>query len=160
MLTGRLKVLAQAVYSPPAPAKVKLRQLQVAWLRNLQINLRTVDCGDGISSPFDDGGFVGAHKAIGKRFGEGLLQQSAAEALRRLRQNDVLARDGGGDEGPVRGALDLPGRPASFHRPGPLPLRPAEIHAALQAWTAAEGHPHPGPAPQAREGEISARPIP
>ena len=34
----------------------------------------------------------------------------------------------------LRGMLDLPGRPASFHRPGPLPLRPAEICAALLGW--------------------------
>jgi 2-oxoglutarate/2-oxoacid ferredoxin oxidoreductase subunit alpha len=34
----------------------------------------------------------------------------------------------------LRGAADLPGRPASFHRPGPLPLRPADICAALLAW--------------------------
>jgi 2-oxoglutarate/2-oxoacid ferredoxin oxidoreductase subunit alpha len=34
----------------------------------------------------------------------------------------------------LRGAFDLPGRPASFHRPGPLPLRPAEICDALVAW--------------------------
>jgi 2-oxoglutarate ferredoxin oxidoreductase subunit alpha len=34
----------------------------------------------------------------------------------------------------LRGAADLPGKPASFHRPGPLPLRPADICAALLAW--------------------------
>lgn len=34
----------------------------------------------------------------------------------------------------LRGMLDLPGRPASFHRPGPLPLRPAEVCAAFLAW--------------------------
>ena len=34
----------------------------------------------------------------------------------------------------LRGMLDLPGRPASFHRPGPLPLRPAEICTAVLEW--------------------------
>ena len=34
----------------------------------------------------------------------------------------------------LRGMLDLPGRPASYHRPGPLPLRPAEVCAAVLEW--------------------------
>jgi 2-oxoglutarate/2-oxoacid ferredoxin oxidoreductase subunit alpha len=34
----------------------------------------------------------------------------------------------------LRGACDLPARPASFHKPGPLPLRPAELCDALVAW--------------------------
>ena len=34
----------------------------------------------------------------------------------------------------LRGVLDLPGKPASFHRPGPLPLRPADICAAILNW--------------------------
>lgn len=37
----------------------------------------------------------------------------------------------------LRGLADLP-RPASFHKPGPLPLRPAEICAALLEWAALE----------------------
>jgi 2-oxoglutarate/2-oxoacid ferredoxin oxidoreductase subunit alpha len=37
----------------------------------------------------------------------------------------------------LRGMLDLPGRPASFHLPGPLPLRPAEICAAILEWSGA-----------------------
>ncbi len=36
----------------------------------------------------------------------------------------------------LRGVYDLPGRPASFHRPGPLPLRPEEIVHAILAWRA------------------------
>jgi 2-oxoglutarate ferredoxin oxidoreductase subunit alpha len=35
----------------------------------------------------------------------------------------------------LRGAADLPGRPASFHKPGPLPLRPGELAASIVAWT-------------------------
>jgi 2-oxoglutarate ferredoxin oxidoreductase subunit alpha len=34
----------------------------------------------------------------------------------------------------LRSAFDLPGKPASFHRPGPLPLRPGEVTAALLEW--------------------------
>jgi len=34
----------------------------------------------------------------------------------------------------LRGAADLPGRPATFHKPGPLPLRPGELAAAIVSW--------------------------
>ena len=34
----------------------------------------------------------------------------------------------------LRSMYDLPGRPASFHRPGPLPLRPAELTGAIVDW--------------------------
>ena len=34
----------------------------------------------------------------------------------------------------LRGMLDLPGRPASFHRPGPLSLRPGDICEAILEW--------------------------
>ena len=34
----------------------------------------------------------------------------------------------------LRGHFDLPARPDSYHRPGPLPLRPGEIHLALTEW--------------------------
>ncbi|CAG1018418.1 2-oxoglutarate/2-oxoacid ferredoxin oxidoreductase subunit alpha [Burkholderiaceae bacterium] len=34
----------------------------------------------------------------------------------------------------LRGMLDLPGRPAGFNRPGPLPLRPAELCNAIVEW--------------------------
>ncbi len=35
----------------------------------------------------------------------------------------------------LRGHFDLPAKPASYHRPGPLPLRPGELHRALVEWT-------------------------
>jgi len=35
----------------------------------------------------------------------------------------------------LRGMLDLPGRPSGFNRPGPLPLRPAELCEAIVAWS-------------------------
>jgi 2-oxoglutarate ferredoxin oxidoreductase subunit alpha len=34
----------------------------------------------------------------------------------------------------LRSMYDLPGRPASFHRPGPLPLRPRELTEAIVNW--------------------------
>ena len=36
----------------------------------------------------------------------------------------------------LRSVYDLPGRPASFHRPGPLPLRPGEVAHAILDWRA------------------------
>jgi 2-oxoglutarate ferredoxin oxidoreductase subunit alpha len=35
----------------------------------------------------------------------------------------------------LRALYDLPGRPESFHRPGPLPLRPGELADAIVAWS-------------------------
>jgi len=37
----------------------------------------------------------------------------------------------------LRSMYDLPGKPASFHRPGPLPLRPRELTEAIVTWRAA-----------------------
>jgi 2-oxoglutarate/2-oxoacid ferredoxin oxidoreductase subunit alpha len=34
----------------------------------------------------------------------------------------------------LRSIYDLPGKPASFHRPGPLPLRPGELTNAIVEW--------------------------
>ena len=34
----------------------------------------------------------------------------------------------------LRAMYDLPGKPRSFHRPGPLPLRPAELAAVIVEW--------------------------
>jgi 2-oxoglutarate ferredoxin oxidoreductase subunit alpha len=34
----------------------------------------------------------------------------------------------------LRSVYDLPGKPASFHRPGPLPLRPGELATAIAEW--------------------------
>jgi 2-oxoglutarate ferredoxin oxidoreductase subunit alpha len=35
----------------------------------------------------------------------------------------------------LRSTYDLPGKPSSFHRPGPLPLRPGELADAILAWS-------------------------
>ena len=34
----------------------------------------------------------------------------------------------------LRAMYDLPGKPASFHRPGPLPMRPAELAQVILEW--------------------------
>jgi 2-oxoglutarate ferredoxin oxidoreductase subunit alpha len=34
----------------------------------------------------------------------------------------------------LRSMYDLPGKPHSLHRPGPLPLRPGELADAILAW--------------------------
>jgi 2-oxoglutarate/2-oxoacid ferredoxin oxidoreductase subunit alpha len=37
----------------------------------------------------------------------------------------------------LRGWADLPGKPTGFHRPGPLPLRPADVCSAIVEWAGA-----------------------
>ena len=37
----------------------------------------------------------------------------------------------------LRAMVDLPGKAATFHRPGPLPLRPAELTDAIVQWRSA-----------------------
>nr|WP_269129390.1 2-oxoacid:acceptor oxidoreductase subunit alpha [Ramlibacter alkalitolerans] len=68
------------------------------------------------------------------------LQAAAmAQALEGVQQVMVVEQN---HEGQLlrylRGVADLPGRPAGFHRPGPLPLRPADICSALLAWAQAK----------------------
>ena len=68
-----------------------------------------------------------------------LREAAFAEALRGVERVMVIEQNHGAQLlRYLRGALDLPGRPASFHKPGPLPLRPAEVCAALVAWAAIE----------------------
>lgn len=60
-----------------------------------------------------------------------------AEALRGVSRVLVIEQNHGAQLFRyLRGVYDLPGRPASFHRPGPLPLRPGEIAHAILSWTA------------------------
>ena len=56
----------------------------------------------------------------------------------------------------LRAMHDLPGRPASFHRPGPLPLRPGELMQALVDWhRAGAAPPEQGAATSAAEKEYA-----
>jgi len=66
-----------------------------------------------------------------------LREAAFAEVLRGVERVMVVEQNHGAQLlRHLRGTLDLPGRPASFHKPGPLPLRPAEVCAALVAWAA------------------------
>ena len=58
-----------------------------------------------------------------------------ALALEGVREVIVVEQNHGGQlYRYLRGAADLPGRPATFHKPGPLPLRPGELAASIVSW--------------------------
>jgi len=63
------------------------------------------------------------------------LPELFAQALHGVRQVLVVEQNHGAQlYRYLRAMIDLPGRPVSFHRPGPLPLRPAELTAAIVQW--------------------------
>ncbi|MDE2299490.1 MAG: hypothetical protein KGK18_15165, partial [Burkholderiales bacterium] len=63
------------------------------------------------------------------------LPERLAQALAGVRQVLVVEQNHGAQlYRYLRAMYDLPGKPASFHRPGPLPLRPAEITGAIVDW--------------------------
>jgi 2-oxoglutarate ferredoxin oxidoreductase subunit alpha len=68
-----------------------------------------------------------------------LQEQVIAQALAGVRRVMVVEQY---HEGQLlrylRGVARLPGDPAGFHRPGPLPLRPGDICTALLEWAAAK----------------------
>ncbi len=58
-----------------------------------------------------------------------------ARALEGVRQVLVIEQNHGAQLCRyLRGHFDLPAKPASYHRSGPLPLRPGEVHKALADW--------------------------
>lgn len=62
--------------------------------------------------------------------------QHFAEALRGVARVLVIEQNHGAQLFRyLRGVYEMPGRPASFHRPGPLPLRPEEIADAILVWS-------------------------
>jgi 2-oxoglutarate/2-oxoacid ferredoxin oxidoreductase subunit alpha len=64
-----------------------------------------------------------------------LQEQAFANALQGVEHVMVVEQNHGAQlQHYLRGWVDLPRRPASFHRPGPLPLRPAEVCAAVVEW--------------------------
>ena len=68
-----------------------------------------------------------------------LKQELFDEALRGVQQVMVVEQNHGAQLlRYLRGMVDLPSRPASFHRPGPLPLRPGEVCAAIKSWVGAQ----------------------
>ncbi len=59
-----------------------------------------------------------------------------AEALAGVKQVMVIEQNHGAQfYRYLRGHFELPAKPSSYHRPGPLPLRPGELHRAITAWT-------------------------
>ena len=88
-------------------AEVELSQFEVARFGDLQIHRRARDDGDSMARSLDDRGLVGANKAVCSGFGEGLLQQAVAKALRRLCQHHKFAGYGRGNQRTVRRTLDL-----------------------------------------------------
>ena len=91
----------------PLLLQVELREFQIAGLGNFEVDGRAVDDGDAMAGALDYGGLVSADESVGVGLSKGALEQAEAEALRRLRVDDELAGDGGGDDGAVGGALDL-----------------------------------------------------
>src|SRR5581483_7662709 len=87
--------------------QVKLRQIKIAGLSNFQVRRRAGDHRNRRACAFDNAGLIGSEKTVCHGFREGAFQKAAAEALRRLRLHNVLARDGGSDESAVSRALYL-----------------------------------------------------
>jgi 2-oxoglutarate/2-oxoacid ferredoxin oxidoreductase subunit alpha len=78
----------------------------------------------------------GVHvKLIALRLLAPVSAQRFAAALRGVQRVMVVEQNHGAQLCRyLRAMVDLPGRPASFHRPGPLPLRPAELTEAIIKW--------------------------
>ncbi|MBS1176847.1 MAG: pyruvate flavodoxin/ferredoxin oxidoreductase domain protein, partial [Proteobacteria bacterium] len=79
---------------------------------------------------------LGVHvRLIALRLLAPALPERMAEALAGVAQVLVVEQNHGAQLYRwLRAMYDLPGRAASFHRPGPLPLRPAELTAAIVDW--------------------------
>jgi 2-oxoglutarate ferredoxin oxidoreductase subunit alpha len=74
-------------------------------------------------------------KLIALRLLAPLQPERMAEALRGVTRVLVVEQNHGAQlYRYLRAMVDLPGRPASFHRPGPLPMRPAELARAIVDW--------------------------
>ena len=81
------------------------------------------------------------------------LPEALAAALAGVRRVIVVEQNHGAQLYRwLRAMHDLPGRATSFHRPGPLPLRPAELTAALLDWHRAGA---PSEVARAAEKEIA-----
>ena len=78
----------------------------------------------------------GVHvKLIALRLLAPALPERLAEALAGVQRVLVVEQNHGAQlYRYLRAMHDLPGRPASFHRPGPLPLRPGELTNAIVEW--------------------------
>jgi 2-oxoglutarate ferredoxin oxidoreductase subunit alpha len=67
-----------------------------------------------------------------------LRTEALAEALAGVTRVMVVEQNHGAQfHRYLRSVFDLPARQTSFHRPGPLPLRPAELADAIAEWSTA-----------------------
>jgi hypothetical protein len=96
-----------AAFSLTALVQVELRQFQIAGLRDLQINRRTVNHGDGKSGTLDHRGLIRSHKSIRRGVGHGFLKYAESKPLGRLSLDNKLARNRRCDDCTMRGALNL-----------------------------------------------------
>ncbi|MDH5539696.1 MAG: 2-oxoacid:acceptor oxidoreductase subunit alpha [Rhizobacter sp.] len=105
--------------------------------------------GDGDSAVITFGSLTGTvREALARAAAQGVklrlialrllapaLPERLAQALAGVSQVMVVEQNHGAQLFRyLRSMYELPGRPVSFHRPGPLPLRPAELTAALVDW--------------------------
>src|ERR1017187_8814178 len=88
-------------------AEIKLRQLEVSGLGDLEILCRTWHHSDDDPGSLQQAGLISAGEFIRCRLREGPSQQSAACALWRLRLYDSLARNGCGHDRSMRRPLHL-----------------------------------------------------
>jgi 2-oxoglutarate ferredoxin oxidoreductase subunit alpha len=108
--------------------------------------------GEGNGAVFTFGSITPAvREAVSRAAAQGVLLRLVALRLLAPAQPEALARALEGvarvlvveqNHGAqlyryLRSVYDLPGQTASFHRPGPLPLRPREITAAILDWSRA-----------------------
>src|SRR5256885_4937866 len=77
---------------------IKLGQIQIRWLGDLNVPLGAEDDVDFFAEAFDEAGFVRGGDAVGLRAGEGFFQELRGKNLRRLREDNAFARDRHCDE--------------------------------------------------------------
>src|SRR5256885_14410412 len=87
---------------------IKLGQIQIRWLGDLNVPLGTEDDVDFFAEAFDEAGFVRGGDAVGLRTGEGFFQELRGKKLRRLREDNSFARNRHGDERYVFGEARAP----------------------------------------------------
>src|SRR2546425_2215187 len=83
--------------------EIEVGQIHVRRTRDFDVAVGAEDNVDVMAEALDQARFVRGSDAVSLGAGEGFLQQFRGEHLRRLRQDDALAGNGGGDERDVFG---------------------------------------------------------
>src|ERR1700747_1711847 len=78
--------------------EVEAGEFHVGRLGDFDVAFGTVNDVDVVAKAFDETGFVGGVDTVGGGFGESFFQEFDMKDLRRLREDDALARNGAGDE--------------------------------------------------------------